>query len=225
MNFAQKMKLVLSDRKMQAAYARWHLAKLTTGKPPIRNVGADVGIGSWINFSEYWGFRDLVPKPERVFMNRCLEAGKQNQLIAFDIGANIGGFTCVLAAMGAAQVHAFEPIPETFCRLKENVLANNLFDRCILNCLAVGNQTEIVTFQVEANSPATNKFAPTGGEISNRLVRSRQHIAATSLDTYCFSFGVDHIDFLKVDVEGMEPWVLGGGATHVCGKENQSGIN
>jgi hypothetical protein len=35
-------------------------------------------------------------------------------------------------------------------------------------------------------------------------------VAATSLDAYCETFDVDRVDFLKVDVEGMEPQVLKG---------------
>jgi len=195
---------------MRAAYPRWLLARLTTGKPPTLKLGNNVRIGGWINFSEYCSFHNAVPEAERLFISRCLGA-KPNQTVAFDIGANIGVFTCLLGSMGAAQVHAFEPIPETFCRLKNNVVANGMLSRSVLNCLAVGRQPQLITFQVQDHSPATNKLSITNPENASNTAVNLQHVAATSLDSYCEAFGVEQIDFLKVDVEGMEPQVLEGG--------------
>jgi FkbM family methyltransferase len=210
MTLFQKIDLVLKNRHMQLAYTRWLWAKLTTGRPPLLDIGFNAKIGRWIKFSEFWSFQEQLADRERRFVTNCIKTRDNSDIIAFDVGANIGLFTCLLAAAGVNRIHAFEPVPETFCRLKANVLDNGVLDRCELNCLAVGKQAELVTFQVEANSPATNKLAPNGGGISNSSIRSLQHIAATSLDAYCSTFQIDCIDFLKVDVEGMEPLVLAG---------------
>jgi hypothetical protein len=42
---------------------------------------------------------------------------------------------------------------------------------------------------------------------------SIQVVAVTSLDDYCRQQAVDQIDFMKLDVEGMEPFVLQGANT------------
>ncbi len=209
-NLIQKFNQLTSSRAMQSAYASWVWAKLTTWKPPTLKLGNNVRIGGWIKFSEYWCFQNAVPEAERLFTSRSLGA-KPSQAVAFDIGANIGVFTCLLASMGAGQVHSFEPIPETFCRLKNNVIANGLLNRSVLNCLAIGTQPELITFRVHDDSPAENQLAIAQGESAPNPAVSLQHVAATSLDAYCETFGVERIDLLKVDVEGMEPQVLQGG--------------
>jgi FkbM family methyltransferase len=127
---------------------------------------------------------------------------------AFNIGANVGAFTCLIASQGRS-VHSFEPVPETFCRLKNNVKSNGLLDRCRLNCLAVGRERDLVTFRIQENSPATNRMAMPGEKPCGEAI-STQIVAAIDLDGYCRSQNVEFIDFLKIDVEGMEPYVMQG---------------
>ncbi len=205
MNFTSKARSVAANPAMLRAYARWIGAKLLKSEAPRIRLPGGASIGEWLSFSEYWGFQDIVSAPERLFIERCL-AGKTGT--AFDIGANVGAFTCLFASLGCA-VHGFEPIPETFCRLKKNLQFNALLGHAHLNCLAVGKELGLVTFQVQEHSPATNRMAkptekPPGGAVNT------QTVAAVSLDTYCAAQGVETVDFLKVDVEGMEPYVLQG---------------
>ena len=49
---------------------------------------------------------------------------KKNDVFV-DIGANVGHFT-LLAASLKCEVHAFEPLPDTFEKLKQNIQLNNL---------------------------------------------------------------------------------------------------
>jgi len=207
MNLISKIQSVASNPAMLSAYARWVGTKFISGKPPQLALSGGAQIGGWISFSEYWSFQDIIPEPERNFVERCL--AKKTGGTAFDIGANVGAFTCLMAAMGPHKVHAFEPIPETFCRLKNNVKSNGLLDRCHLNCLAVGKEQGLVTFHIQEDSPATNRMAMSG-EMQSGKATSTQVVAAIDLNGYCQSQNVKFIDFLKLDVEGMEPYVLQG---------------
>jgi FkbM family methyltransferase len=191
---------------MLSAYARWVGSKLLSGKPPRLTLPGGARLGEWLSFSEYWSFQNILPEPERLFLDRCLANSAGGA--AFDIGANVGAFTCQIASRGHA-VHAFEPVPETFCRLKNNVKSNGLLDRCRLNCLAVGRGRDLVTFHIQEASPATNRMAMPGQERGS-LATTTQVVAAIDLDGYCQSQKVGFIGLLKVDVEGMEPYVLQG---------------
>ncbi len=207
MNLMFKIRSVASNPAMMIAYSRWIGAKLFFGKPPkLTLTGARARIGGWLSFSEYWSFQHIVPEPERLFMERCLTS--KGARVAFDIGANLGVFTCLMAELGI-EVHAFEPIPETFYRLKNNVKFNRLLDRCRLNCLAVGRERDLVTFYVQEASAATNRMAMPGEKRGDEAL-STQVVAVIDLDGYCKSQGIEFIDFLKIDVEGMEPYVLQG---------------
>jgi len=194
---------------MRAAYIRWVFSKLALNRQPRVKLGARVNLGNWISFSEYWSFQTIAPQSERLFMERLLGA-RRDEAVAFDVGANIGAFTCLLASYGVAQVHAFEPVPETFCRLKANVAANGLLDRCRLNCLAVGKDRELLTFRVDVRAPATNRWAGSEGNPARTRGKFLQHVGTISLDAYCHATGIQQIDFLKIDVEGMEPFALQG---------------
>jgi FkbM family methyltransferase len=209
MNLISKIRSVTSNPVMLSAYARWIGAKLFSGKPPRLPLPGGARLGEWLSFSEYWSFQNTMPEAERLFVDRCLAGKARGGGTAFDVGANVGAFTCQIASLGPHAVHAFEPVPETFCRLKKNVKANGLHDRCRLNCLAVGRGVDLVTFHIQEASPATNHMAMPGGK-PGREGTSTQVVAAIDLDGYCKSQGVKSIDFLKVDVEGMEPHVLQG---------------
>lgn len=213
MNLTSKISAVASNPAMLSAYGRWLTSKIVIGKTPrIRLAGQNsVSLGEWISFSEYWSFQDIVPERERLFIERRLAGCAEQKGVAIDIGANIGAFTLLIASMGCT-VHAFEPIPETFCRLKKNLRFNGVLSDALLNCLAVGKEAGLVRFTVQDDAPATNRMAsPTDHAVGNHGYT--QVIAAISLDQYCKEQGIDHIAFLKVDVEGMEPFVLKGART------------
>ena len=198
------------NRDMRPAYSRWILTMTLLRRPPSITLSENVRIGEWLDFSEYWSLRNALPVSERTFIHRCLGTTPEHS-VAFDVGANIGIFACFMAGIGAREVHCFEPVPETFCRLKRNVIANRLLHRCVLNCLAVGTRDELLTFEIRSKSPATNRLAPSAANVSVLDVATLQHVAATSIDSYCRVFRIERIDFMKVDVEGMETQVLKGG--------------
>lgn len=156
MNLSAKIQSVTSNPAMLSAYARWVGAKLLTGHPARLSLPGGARIGGWLSFSEYWSFQDIIPQLERLFVERCLtnRANAKEPATAFDIGANVGAFTCLMASLGHT-VHSFEPVPETFCRLKDNVKFNGLLDRTRLNCLAVGKEQGLVAFHIEENAAAT----------------------------------------------------------------------
>jgi FkbM family methyltransferase len=208
MNLLSKMRTLAANPAMLSAYARWIGAKLLSGKPARIPLRGGVSIGGWLSFSEYWSFRDIIPERERAFVESCLANNGRRKATAFDIGANVGAFTCLMASLGQS-VHAFEPIPETFCRLKANVTLNGLLSDTHLNCLALGKNTGLVTFRTEEFGAATNRMAvPSASPAKNNT--SVQLVAVTSLDEYCQQQDIKRIDFVKLDVEGMEPFVLQG---------------
>ncbi len=208
MKLSSKIQSLRSNPGMLSAYARWTGAKLFSGHPARIPLPGGAQIGEWLSFSEYWSFHDIMPESERLFVERCLAGKAERKGVAFDIGANVGAFTCLMAALGST-VHSFEPIPETFCRLKNNVKFNGLLGHTRLNCLAVGKEPGLVTFHIEENAAATNRLA-LPGELTLNNSASTQLVAATSLDDYCTRQDISDIDFVKLDVEGMEPYVLQG---------------
>lgn len=124
----------------------------------------------------------------------------------FDAGANIGEWTsAVKKCFSSANVHSFEIHPQTFAWLSEstaglsgvNLVNSGLSDRSEdlqLNCF--GHHLEQTT-AIEYPHPAHLRRETVTGH-------------AMSGDSYVSRNSIGHIDFLKIDVEGMEDKVLRG---------------
>jgi FkbM family methyltransferase len=124
--------------------------------------------------------------------------------VLFDAGANLGDWTrAALARNPEAHVHAFEISPPTFEALAANLAAN---PRVHCNNVGLSDKEGPITIRhygrLSALTTATAYPHPFEySEIAARTVRG---------DEYAARNGVDHVDLLKIDVEGMEEAVLRG---------------
>lgn len=217
-----KTQKVLTTPGMLNAYTRWFFHQFVLTNRPALCVTSNTQICTWLNFSEYWSFRHGIPQSEKVFIEKCLNKTNSRPSVAIDIGANIGLFTIFLAELGYSQVHAFEPVPQTFDRLKLNLASNQLLEKVKLNCIALGSQEGFVEFQIFEKSPAINRFiSPSDRNLQNNY--SLKRVTVNTLDRYCDDNHIDKIDFLKIDVEGMEPLVVQG-AYNILTKKGVSNI-
>jgi FkbM family methyltransferase len=133
---------------------------------------------------------------------------------ALDVGANIGAFTAQMgrAVAPGGRVDAFEPLPDSFRRLRRTLDLNGL-ETVIANQLAVGadfEETELYLFGPGYESWATT--VPRTIEEGSFKVEPAETltVAETSIDDYCAKEGIDRVAALKIDVEGGEPSVLAG---------------
>ena len=133
--------------------------------------------------------------------------------VVVDAGANIGAFT-VYAAMIAKQgrVCVFEPDPTNHAQLKKNVELNKLENVTLFqDALAARNETREL-FLSKRNKGASSMFH--GGGKSHQI----NCVAFGDVFEHC---GIDHIDVLKVDVEGAEYEILFSGSDEVFKRIDQ----
>lgn len=111
--------------------------------------------------------------------------------VFIDIGAHIGTWTLAALAMGASHVYAFDPYKEMFDILKENVRLNGWSERltAIEKGLSSISQREMF-YKIPKYKPRENLY----------------EVDFIPLDSYDFK----KIDWIKIDVEGMELAVLRG---------------
>jgi FkbM family methyltransferase len=122
--------------------------------------------------------------------------------LALDIGANIGYFTLLLAKQVGAEgkVIAFEPLPEVFDVLKENV-ATNGYRNVVLESKAVTDDTGCVRLSQTRAEPLSS--------VESIISGSGITVPAVALDDYFPGRG-DRVDFIKMDIEGAELLALKG---------------
>lgn len=130
----------------------------------------------------------------------------------FDIGANEGDFTATaLAALGECRVHCFEPNPKTFARLSKRFAGDG---RVILNNLGLSDRPGTFTLYDYAGSEGSGHASFLSETFTDVYKSSTQSVEArvSTLDAYLAESGVGAVDFLKIDVEGLEKAVLAGAA-------------
>lgn len=116
--------------------------------------------------------------------------------VAVDAGAHVG-FWSMWLAESFGSVHAFEPLPEHVECFRCNVTQGKV----TLHAAALGERTGTVAMETD---PDNSGKAHAGGG-GDKLA------AMVALD----DLGLRKVDFIKIDVEGMEPQVIAGAAATI----------
>ncbi len=140
------------------------------------------------------------------FFRSYLKPGDQ----VLDVGANIGLFSLIASesVTSSGKVFAFEPSPQTYAWLKENIDANVL-QNVETNKLALSDRNGNIDFFVSAE----------GFDAFNSIIRpskgdnyKKESVPTLTLDEFLRSKQLaGKIRFIKIDVEGFEIPLLEGG--------------
>lgn len=136
------------------------------------------------------------------------------QPIILDVGAGTGSY-CLLPKFYDAKAYAFEPHPKLLPILESNIALNDLWGSVTLYPLALSNKKESV-FLISPSSPDYYSLATIGNlhkDIASTSERKTYRVAATTIDELHF----EHVDMIKIDVEGAEKFVLEGGESTIRG--------
>lgn len=117
--------------------------------------------------------------------------------VVVDVGSSYGSYTLTALVAGAALVLSFEPEPSVCQDLVRNVQANNWQDRCRIFNQALSDSDEPIDMRVYA--PHWPQQTITGA------------FKATTLDKVVEACQLGRLDWIKIDVEGIEEAVVKGG--------------
>lgn len=167
------------------------------------------------NLSHRKGFlgKKAQKKLRRAYMARALESFEmiENELgthdICIDLGANYGDFTKRLAETGAV-VHAFEPDPQTFKILKENVGG---VSNVMLHQVAVAKTSgRMNLYRISEDLASTAEKRSWGASLvpSQRSSRSDVvEVEVRSFEQVLAEIGKP-VKLVKMDIEGAEVEIL-----------------
>lgn len=171
--------------------------------------------GSWDEAVEFRGHRFHIGRDLTLFPavhNGGFEAEELDTLlplvardaIVWDVGANVGIYAVLLAAAAPdGFVEAFEPVPESYQRLLDNV-ATNAITNVRPHALALSDSSGTAFMSVHAEAHGCDQIgdAEAGAEAVE--------VATMTGDEFLASTGSKDPDVVKVDIEGHEPKFLAG---------------
>jgi FkbM family methyltransferase len=130
---------------------------------------------------------------------RILELlGRRNITCIFDVGTSIGEWLQLARrCCPAATIHAFEIVPSTFEQLRRRLGTE---PQLILNPFGLAEKRGTVDVLYCPDDPELSSIFP--------YPTGKQSLPVccniTTGDAYCAERGIAHIDFLKLDIEGLE---------------------
>lgn len=142
-----------------------------------------------------------TPNYEKILYLQTVKKGA----VVIDAGANRGYFTTLFSMLvgNTGEVHAFEPVPETYDLLLANTggRASNVK----ANHLAVGRTRGMapISYDLDDSEKASLAHASTTNARSCK-------VGVIPLDEYVNEENIRRLDFVKIDVEGYELQALAG---------------
>ena len=124
----------------------------------------------------------------------------RNGDVAIDVGGNVGVYTFALSKL-ARRVISFEPNPQLAARLRMLALANVEVKDVALSS---SEGTATLTIPDWPEGHGFGSLRPEMGFGDARLIK--RDVPMRTLDSFAF----DQVDFIKIDVEGLEEDVLAG---------------
>jgi len=127
-----------------------------------------------------------------------------------DVGANFGELALHMARIVGATgvVHAFEPAPSQFTRLRQHADRNG--NRVHCHQMALSDHSGQITMAVPTES-ADNQGLGTILASAPPNGYATSPVQTMTLDEFADKHSLARLDFVKLDVQGAEPLVLLGG--------------
>lgn len=125
----------------------------------------------------------------------------------WDIGANIGLYSLYAALKPNVTVFAFEPSGFNFGLLIEHIALNNRSKQIKPFCLALGDKTEVNDLDM---NNIEQGHAGHSLDDKHDSALFTQTIPTFTIDDLIQQFNLDIPDYIKLDVDGVEPQILNG---------------
>ena len=133
-----------------------------------------------------------------------LEGGAGRVSVVFDVGASVGEYALqFLRDFPSATVYCFEPVPESFDKLKERMRSYE--SRVRLFNVALSDRNGISELYVSPHRDGSSLV------LKDFPGLKPMNVPVMRLDDFAAEHGIGKIDFIKIDVEGFEKEVIDGG--------------
>lgn len=167
---------------------------------------------------------DFLTNGESFFLDNLFDYFGKNcrdheKVILFDIGANVGKYTQVLLGKSThlnnkVKIHLFEPTHACFDILQKKF---SHFDQVVLNKKAVSNKFKTAEIFYDEQKSGLASFYKRNLNAYSIQMNQSESVDAIRLDSYINEKNIEHIHFLKIDIEGHESEALEGAGAYLSG--------
>ena len=182
--------------------------RLMNGRPAdVVSLGARLRLHPFRNVCEkrvLFTPQYFDPREREILAARIAARRDSDGFVFVDIGANIGAYALAVAAQAGpgARILAIEPQPAIFERLVTNIRLNPFGTVKAVDCAVADKSGEVTLFLDPSNQ----------GESSVKIIGSSRatpvKVQARTLLELLQDEGFDHVDAIKLDVEGAEDLIL-----------------
>ncbi|WP_018611008.1 FkbM family methyltransferase [Segetibacter koreensis] len=133
----------------------------------------------------------------------------QKNLVLLDVGANVGEYSILLKEVFGENAHirSFEPSLKTFEKLTANIRNQPTIQ---LHNFGFGIENTRIPLYSDSEASGLASVYKRNLAHFNIDMKLNEEIEIKTLDSFCKDNNIDHIHFLKLDVEGHEIKVLEG---------------
>ncbi|PHS21652.1 MAG: hypothetical protein COA84_15405 [Robiginitomaculum sp.] len=141
----------------------------------------------------------------------------EERTTVFDVGANLGMWTksylrqCPPKQCASTHIYMFEPVQDTFQKLKANLQQEEAAGTVRLRSLAMSDKAGKAEMVVLSKTGGTNSLEYDADLAKTALERTI--ITKSTITAFCKKEGIEHIHLLKTDTEGHDAHALVGAYT------------
>ena len=164
---------------------------------------------SFLN-QKYWGLKD-IETISKIIEFKCK---KKNKIVFYDVGANIGTHSIALSNIfkNKIAIRAFEAQSNIYEMFNQSIKINNLNNIELYHNAVSDKNNEIIRIDLPDYSKHNNfggleLFKPFQNSDNAQMQKSGIFEDVNSIKLDFFN---EEVDFIKIDVEGMENLVLKG---------------
>jgi FkbM family methyltransferase len=142
--------------------------------------------------------------------------GLSKDAILWDIGANIGLYSVYAAKKSNCRVYAFEPSVFNLELLARNIYVNQLTDRVCIVPLALSDEMSISNMRMTSTEwgGALSSFGKEFGWDGKSIKQTFDYrMVGVSMEDAVQKLNIPLPDYIKMDVDGLEHFILKGGAS------------
>jgi FkbM family methyltransferase len=167
----------------------------------------------------YYKIRDIslsteqsLDAEERDFYLSLRSVLQQENLVIYDIGAARGVTArCFAKLSNVSKICAFEPIPEAYSKLVNNVES---FSKVSCHNVALGSEEDTLTMNISSNRDSSSLLPMLQlhqKEFPQIDMNNQIQVPVVRLDDYVERHQLTMPDVVKIDVQGYEIRVINGG--------------